>query len=162
MSMNPVTLPVATQNFLSVLQKADINQDQKLSQAEVQQSLLATSSLTAAERPAAQVMNEKFSYFAGNRGLPPDAIRTTEFRVGEDDQIRQNEVLAIANFDGNINDVSRRDLLLDPPTTPPGNGKPPINAQQLVQVILQVLVLLLRLLLSGAIPQQGQQQPIQR
>ncbi|MCA9789156.1 MAG: hypothetical protein KC462_05260 [Cyanobacteria bacterium HKST-UBA05] len=65
-----------------------------------------------------------FSRFATNRGQPPGSIQTDEFRLGEDDHIRRNEIQMVATTDGNGNNVSKRDLT-GQPVNPPVPFPPP-------------------------------------
>ncbi|MEZ4575844.1 MAG: hypothetical protein R2857_13160 [Vampirovibrionales bacterium] len=65
-----------------------------------------------------------FSRFATNRGQPPGSIQTDEFRLGEDDHIRRNEIQMVATTDGNGNNVSKRDLT-GKPVNPPVPFPPP-------------------------------------
>lgn len=149
--------------YLQVINQADQagNRDGKTSE----QELAGLSNIYAAnnqggfgqaqanQQQALDVLRNNFVLFAQNRGLHPDAPRTLEFRVGEDDHIRPNEIAGVAQRDGIPGSVSQFDVTgqqgpVQPPNPNPGpnpNPQPPQNnIQQLLRLLIQVLLQLLQ------------------
>ena len=165
------TLP--TERYIDVHRSADTNNDQKVSKQELQSHLDSLNRLSQVADftvegyqthqeniQMTQAMLKNFSHFANNRGMSPDAPRTLEFRIGEDDHIRENEIRAIAAWQGDPanmspNEVNNRRIgpippvppaptpvPAPPPPAPTPNPPPPISNdiyQQLINLLIQVI-----------------------
>lgn len=108
-----------TRYYQQVLVLADTNQDNKASLDELKKLKADRDAVRFIQAPgqnwtksnqAIDILINHFGVFATNRGLPPDAVRTMEFRVGEDDHIDSSEIDAVAARDGRAQNISARDL----------------------------------------------------
>ncbi len=116
------------------------------------------------QQEAVNVMIQHFGTFANNRGLPKDAMRTMDYRIGEDDHIRTNEIYAVARNDGNGSSISTYDVTgqspYNPTPTPPRHPydplpprwhqpRPPFFGGGFHQ---QLLMFVMRFLMGGQFP----------
>lgn len=126
MSVNNIPT-LNTSYYRTVHQAADKNKDGKVSLEELQalkteydgiRTLVYDPELEK-RKQAVTVLTENFGVFANNRGLPPGSVTTMEFRVGEDDHIRLNEINAIALRDGNASNITQQDVTGEAQTPSP-------------------------------------------
>lgn len=140
-----------TTYYSAVHQAADKNKDGKVSLEELQAQKAELDAIQTFQydpelekrKKAVTVLTENFGVFANNRGLPPGSARTMEFRVGEDDHIRLNEINAIALRDGIASNITQKDVLGTSNDTNPWGieDRPPLaqGLQRLIPFLLQLL-----------------------
>ncbi len=174
---------ISTQRYHQVHREADErgNGDGKVSKNELKELTshyarirnIAYDPVFEEKKEALKVMNNYFITFANNRGQHPNSIRTMEFRHGEDDHIRTNEIDGIAKRDGRNNSISYYDVTGPypsgypdpsppnespgypdpaPPSRPRPRPRPPQQQPWGGGLQQQLLMFILRLFMGGQFP----------